>query len=71
MQIEDVEVKMLADIIIVRDGIDLKKRGAFMGLYGIPPAGGRHWFANNGVEGVCNTDIEAQAAIEEQWKFRK
>lgn len=67
MQVEKIDVEMLAYITVVRDGDDLKKRGKFMGLYGIPPQGGRYWFADNGKEGECETDKEARAAIQKEW----
>lgn len=49
----------LAYVTLIGDGTSKKHFGNFIGLLGIPPRGGRYWFAENGDNGYCETEAEA------------
>lgn len=60
----------LACIETVYDGDPKRQRppfGNYLGLYGIPPAGGYEWHAENGDWGVADSEDEAQREIEKAW----
>lgn len=67
MQIEDLD-EDLVGVIVVRDGEHRHARGNFIGLYGIPSRGGLYWYADNGDNGYCETDVEARSEIMEARK---
>jgi hypothetical protein len=61
----------VGDVELVFDGWPPRERpsyGNFLGLFGIPPRGGRAWIAENGDTGYCETDDEAIAEIVAAWE---
>lgn len=60
----------LASIHLVYDGSPRRKSppyGNCLGLYGIPPQGGRYWVAVNGDHGEAVDDAECERELEEAW----
>lgn len=57
----------LASVTVVYDGTSSRHLGNFLGLYGIPSRGGRHWYAVNGDHGDADTDRDAEREILEAW----
>jgi hypothetical protein len=66
-----IEVNDMLDCIeLVFDGYPPRKHppyGNFLGLFGIPPRGGRMWVAENTDYGYCETEEEAIAEIVAAW----
>lgn len=54
--------------VLIYDGASKSKTlGNFLGLHGIPPRGGRVWYAVNGDHGDAASDEEAEREILEAW----
>ena len=57
----------LVDIVLIYDGTSKRQLGNFLGLHGIPPQGGRAWYAVNGDHGDVETEADAEREILEAW----
>lgn len=51
----------------VYDGMSRHHLGNFLDLYGIPPRGGRAWYAVEGDHGDAVDDAECEREILEAW----
>lgn len=55
----------LLSVTLIGDSENGKTLGNFMGLYGTPQQGGYYWYAENGDNGYCDSEDEAQKEIKE------